>query len=399
MTATAIESGALDGRGLEIAYAADAAEFFFLQDPGLGPLAPSRRQASCASAMIRRMGAAMSASASCCSIAANLQRGQASMQGILDYLRADPVRGAAVMNENPSWVFFRELTGPGPLGALGRSGDRAALALPSIPNMCRSARPVIPVARPRRTEWAVDRARHGRRDQGRQSFRQLLGRGRRGAGDCRRHVGARIGAVAAPARQHRAALSGTLTRSMARRLGPDENALWKKVAATVKPLAKAKAPLAPVAPPTDEPTKADAAQHCQHPRRSAPSAAAKLPPPRRTHGAATLDGHWDRRLRKGMVRPDLSASTFMATRSGVGTDIARRGDRPRVDARRAGAARRCRPPCARAPTVCRKCTATHDHAARSAPRYPIGWPIRPMPTRSSRFVRRILAMAGRGQSM
>ena len=30
-----------------------------------------------------------------------------------------PVRGAAVMNENPSWVFFRELTGPGPLGAMG----------------------------------------------------------------------------------------------------------------------------------------------------------------------------------------------------------------------------------------------------------------------------------------
>src|SRR3546814_3172332 len=28
-----------------------------------------------------------------------LQRGQASMQGILDYLRADPVRGAAAMNE------------------------------------------------------------------------------------------------------------------------------------------------------------------------------------------------------------------------------------------------------------------------------------------------------------
>src|SRR3546814_12625918 len=48
-----------------------------------------------------------------------LQPGQASMQGILDYLHADPVRGAAVMNENPSWVFFRELTGAGPLGALG----------------------------------------------------------------------------------------------------------------------------------------------------------------------------------------------------------------------------------------------------------------------------------------
>src|SRR3546814_2588886 len=48
-----------------------------------------------------------------------LQPGQASLQVILDHLHADPVRGAAVMNENPSWVFFRELTGAGPLGALG----------------------------------------------------------------------------------------------------------------------------------------------------------------------------------------------------------------------------------------------------------------------------------------
>ncbi|PKP87845.1 MAG: DNA mismatch repair protein MutS [Alphaproteobacteria bacterium HGW-Alphaproteobacteria-17] len=91
---------------------------------------------------------------------------------------------------------------------------------------------------------------------------------------------------------------------MARRLDPDENALWKKVAATVKPLAKPKAPLAPAAPPTirpQQPTPRSAA---------APAApvrpATKLPPPRRTHSAATLDGHWDRRLRKGLVRPDLS---------------------------------------------------------------------------------------------
>jgi DNA-nicking Smr family endonuclease len=91
---------------------------------------------------------------------------------------------------------------------------------------------------------------------------------------------------------------------MARRLDPDENALWKKVAATVKPLAKAKAPLAPVAPPTIRPPQST-------PRNTAiPAAparpAAKLPPPRRTHSTATLDGHWDRRLRKGLVRPDLS---------------------------------------------------------------------------------------------
>ena len=91
---------------------------------------------------------------------------------------------------------------------------------------------------------------------------------------------------------------------MARRLDPDENALWKKVAATVKPLVKAKVPLAPAAPPTIRPP-------APTPRSTAAPAApvrpaTKPPPPRRTHSAATLDGHWDRRLRKGLVRPDLS---------------------------------------------------------------------------------------------
>jgi membrane-bound lytic murein transglycosylase A len=41
------------------------------------------------------------------------------MQGIMAYLREHPAEGAAIMNENKSWVFFRELAGDGPLGALG----------------------------------------------------------------------------------------------------------------------------------------------------------------------------------------------------------------------------------------------------------------------------------------
>src|SRR3546814_19046133 len=61
-----------------------------------------------------------------------LQPGQASMQGILDYLRADPVRGAAVMNENPSWVFFRILTGPGPPGALGVRSEQRRVGKESV---------------------------------------------------------------------------------------------------------------------------------------------------------------------------------------------------------------------------------------------------------------------------
>ena len=114
----AIESGALEGRGLEIAYAADAAEFFFLQVQGSGRL-------RLPDGGIMRIGYDTQNGRGYVGIGkllldrGELQRGQASMQGILDYLRADPVRGAAVMNENPSWVFFRELTGPGPLGALG----------------------------------------------------------------------------------------------------------------------------------------------------------------------------------------------------------------------------------------------------------------------------------------
>ena len=115
---TAIESGVLAGRGLELAWAADAAEFFFLQVQGSGRL-------RLPDGGIMRIGYDAQNGRGYVGIGkllldrGELQRGQASMQGILDYLRADPVRGAAVMNENPSWVFFRELTGPGPLGALG----------------------------------------------------------------------------------------------------------------------------------------------------------------------------------------------------------------------------------------------------------------------------------------
>src|SRR3546814_20646770 len=32
----------------------------------------------------------------------------------------------------------------------------------------------------------------------------------------------------------------------------------------------------------------------------------KLPPPLRTHQTATHGCHWDRRLRKGLIRPDMS---------------------------------------------------------------------------------------------
>src|SRR3546814_5288663 len=47
-----------------------------------------------------------------------LAPGEATMDGIIRWLRANPEEGRALMRRNKSYVFFRELTGPGPLGAL-----------------------------------------------------------------------------------------------------------------------------------------------------------------------------------------------------------------------------------------------------------------------------------------
>ena len=41
------------------------------------------------------------------------------MKEIVAWIRASPAEGRALMRENLSYIFFRELTGPGPLGALG----------------------------------------------------------------------------------------------------------------------------------------------------------------------------------------------------------------------------------------------------------------------------------------
>lgn len=113
----AIEGGALSGRGLEIAWAADPVEFFFLQIQGSGRLrlpdgsvmrigydGQNGRDYVGIGGLLRDRGV--------------LAPGQASMQGIMGYLRAQPDGGRSVMNENRSFVFFRELTGPGPVGAL-----------------------------------------------------------------------------------------------------------------------------------------------------------------------------------------------------------------------------------------------------------------------------------------
>ena len=115
-----IEDGALAGKGLEIAWAADAIEFFFLQIQGSGRLISPEGE-------VIRIGYAGQNGRGYTAIGAPMrQRGligdgtayATSMQGIVQYLRDHPAQGRAIMRENQSWIFFRELTGDGPLGAL-----------------------------------------------------------------------------------------------------------------------------------------------------------------------------------------------------------------------------------------------------------------------------------------
>ena len=115
---TAIDGGALAGRNLEIAWAADPIEFFFLQIQGSGRL-------RMADGSVMRIGYAGQNGRDYVGIGrllrdrGVLQPGEASMQGLMTYLRRQPDGGASVMRENGSWIFFRELTGAGPLGSLG----------------------------------------------------------------------------------------------------------------------------------------------------------------------------------------------------------------------------------------------------------------------------------------
>ncbi len=115
---TQIETGSLAGRGLEIAWAADPVEFFFLQVQGSGRL----RQPD---GSVMRIGYDGQNGKDYTGIGKLMKdrglvgSGQASMQGIMGWLRSHPEEGRAIMRENKSWVFFKELTGAGPLGALG----------------------------------------------------------------------------------------------------------------------------------------------------------------------------------------------------------------------------------------------------------------------------------------
>jgi len=113
----AIDGGALNNHARIIAWAADPAEFFFLQIQGSGRL-------RLPDGSIMRVGYDSQNGRDYTGIGALMKQrgllgpGQTSMQGILQWLHEHPEEGRAIMHEDKSFVFFRELDGP-PLGALG----------------------------------------------------------------------------------------------------------------------------------------------------------------------------------------------------------------------------------------------------------------------------------------
>ena len=114
----------LSGRGLEIAWIDDPVDVFFLQVQGSGRVrlpdgryirvgyggANGHPYRSVGQEMVRR---------------GIYNKHQVSAQNIQKWVRANPVEGKALLQHNPSYVFFREVSEvppeKGPLGAMNRS--------------------------------------------------------------------------------------------------------------------------------------------------------------------------------------------------------------------------------------------------------------------------------------
>ncbi len=113
-----IVAGALEGAASVLAWVDDPVDAFFLHVQGSGRI-------SLADGGVMRVGFAGANGQAYASIGrALVERGafspdEASLQTIRAWLAANPDQAAEILALNPSYVFFRELTGDGPLGAQG----------------------------------------------------------------------------------------------------------------------------------------------------------------------------------------------------------------------------------------------------------------------------------------
>ncbi len=111
-----IEDGALSGQGLELLWVDDPVDAFFLEIQGSGRVRLKEGGTI-------RIGYDGSNGKPYVAVGRLLvERGvmpkeQVTMASIRDWMAAHPREGAALRRDNPSFVFFREIAGDGPLGA------------------------------------------------------------------------------------------------------------------------------------------------------------------------------------------------------------------------------------------------------------------------------------------
>jgi len=114
----AIDSGSLEGRGLELVWVDDAVDAFFLQIQGSGRIELD-------DGTVLRVGYAGQNGHPYHAIGrtlidrGELSRSEVSLQSIEAWLREHPGRAPEVMATNASYVFFRVIRGEGPIGAQG----------------------------------------------------------------------------------------------------------------------------------------------------------------------------------------------------------------------------------------------------------------------------------------
>ncbi len=115
---TAIDKGALAGRNLEIVYVDDPVDAFFLHIQGSGRIALNDGGAM-------NVGYGASNGRQYVAIGKELvargalTKDDVTMQSIRAWLEGHPSDAQAIMDSNPSYVFFREIKGDFPLGAEG----------------------------------------------------------------------------------------------------------------------------------------------------------------------------------------------------------------------------------------------------------------------------------------
>lgn len=116
-TRAEIEGGCLAGQGLELVWLADPVDAFFMHIQGSGRIRLPDGE------LIRvtydgKNGHPYTSIGRYLIDAGLFAANDMSLDALKAWLTADPERGRAVMHENKSFVFFRELAGDSPLGAL-----------------------------------------------------------------------------------------------------------------------------------------------------------------------------------------------------------------------------------------------------------------------------------------